>query len=157
MVFKTSREVLYLPTMLGGLNVVFGAGLLLYRAFNGKLSLDFDAVGAGVLLFMGSFFLQVAFKLRRYQIEVTDAWLGVGQDAAAVRGKQMLWSEITRLVKQEMPAKGRKPPSIVYRVYADKRELAFTSLLFKEHENLASLIAEHSGKSWEPPAAPAAP
>lgn len=154
MVFKTSREVLFLPTMLGALNVVFGGGLLLYRAVNGKLALDFDAVGAGVLLFMGSFFLQVALKLRRYQIEVTDAWLGVGHDAATSEVKQMKWPAITRLTKQEMPGKGRKPPSIVYRVYADKRELAFTSLLFKDHENLASLIAEHSGKSWEPPAAP---
>lgn len=150
MVFKTSREVLLLPTMLGALNMLFGGGMLIYRGSIGRLGFDLDSIGAAVLLIMGTFFVQLAMKLGRYQIEVTPEWLGVGANAQTDVGRQMAWADITKLVKQENPGRGRKAPSIIYRVHADKRTLAFTSLVFKDHENLAALIAEHSGKTWEP-------
>lgn len=149
MVFKTSRKVLMLPLGLGTLNLLLGGGLLLARAAAGTLRLDFETVGAAVIMIMGGFFLQVALKLSRYTIEATETAMVVGPGRPGDPGRELPWSEIDKLVRQETPARGRRAPNMIYRVQAGKRHLAFTSLLFEEHEQLAGLVAERSGCTWE--------
>lgn len=149
MVFSTSRKVLLLPTVLGALNLLLGGGLLLTRAAAGTLRLDFESAGAIVLVAMGAFFLQVAFKLSRYRLMATETALVVGPGRPDDPSKQLPWSEIDQLVRQETPARGRRAANVIYRVQAGKRHLAFTSLLFEDHEALAALVAERTNRTWE--------
>lgn len=150
MVFTTSRKVLLLPMALGAINVLFGGGLILTRAAAGTLKLDFDAAGGAILFAMGLFFAQVAWKLSRYRLEVTDTGLVVGPGKAGDPSRELPWREVDKLVRQEAPARGRRRSNVIYRVQAGKRHLAFTSLLFEDHAELARLIAERTERDWEP-------
>ncbi len=146
MQFRTDRRLLFAPAALGALNVALGGGYLASRAATGPLVLDLNTSGAATLVLLGGFFLIVAWRLYHYRLEVTDKGLAIG---VRPRGPSGLipWPEIERLARFTGPAK-RGRALTVYRVTAGKRQIGFTSQLFPRHADLASAIAEHTGKNW---------
>lgn len=153
MEFRTDRRLLLPPAALGALNVALGGGYLVSRASAGPLRLDLDSSGAATLLLLGGFFLIVAWRLYHYRLGVTEKGLAI---AARPRGPSGLipWAEIERLARYTGPAR-RGRTLTVYRLTAGKRQVSFTSQLFPRHADLASAIAEHTGKDWADVAPPA--
>lgn len=147
MQFRTDRRLLLPPAALGALNVALGGGYLLVRARAGGLALDVNSSGAATLLLLGGFFLIVAWRLYFYRLEANEKGLAI---AVRPRGPSSLipWGEIERLARVAGPGRGGKP-LVVYRVTAGKRQVGFSSQMFPRHADLASAIAEHTGKAWE--------
>ena len=152
MQFRTDRRLLLAPAALGTVNVLLGGVILGTRAAAGTLRLDLDTSGALTLLLLGGFFLIVAWRLHHYRLAVTEQGLAI---AVRARGPSGLipWAEIERLERIAGPTR-RGRPTVAYRVTAGKRQVGFSSQLFPGHADLASAIAEHTGRSWrslEPP------
>jgi len=147
-VYRTNNRLILPPALLGVTNVALGGGFLVWRAVQGTLAADVNVAGAATVALLGTFLAVVAFRLHYYRFDVTEKGLAVG---ATPRGYSTLlpWDEIERLDRFADPKRAREG-FLVYHVVAGKRVVAFTSHLFPGHADLASLIAEHTDKSWTP-------
>jgi hypothetical protein len=145
-VFRTNRRLILPPALLGATNVALGGGFLVWRGMHGALAADTGTAGAATVALLGGGLAIVAWRLHWYRLEAGDKGLAIGATPKGWSGL-LPWAEIDKLDCTPDPA---RPGGLVYKVTAGRRVVSFTSHLFPGHADLASLIAERSGKAWEP-------